>query len=449
VGTIEPSPFDAATAYVTVDAHRLDDTRPYIWKTTDYGRTWKSLAAKLPPDVYLHAVREDPKRRGLLYLGTERGVSFSRDDGATWQVLGLNLPTVAVHDLVVKEDDLVLATHGRSMWILDDLTPIREWSGQVAGEPVHLFTPRPAIRWEYHSLFHADGPGENPPHGAVLSYFLKKKMDGEITLEVVDPGGAVVRKLSSKKEPPDFPEDDPDSPGRPPEKAALSTEAGVQRAVWDLEYDGATVIKKAKTEGNPKAAPRAVPGTYSVRLTVEGKTVTAPLEVRSDPRLTVPLPEINEQVTFARKVQAQITRLATMVAQIRSVREQVALRSQALEGNARAADWTKAARDLVSKCDALEEKVHQPKAEVEYDILAKGARLYSRLSPLLDFVVDGSGAPTKGERDVFTDQVRELDGLEAEWKTLVSGDLAALGRKGHELNLDDIVVPETVAATTR
>jgi photosystem II stability/assembly factor-like uncharacterized protein len=448
VSVIEPSPFDAATAYVTVDAHRLDDTHPYIWKTTDYGRTWKSLAAKLPQDVYLHAVREDPKRRGLLYLGTERGVSFSQDDGATWQVLGLNLPTVAVHDLVVKDDDLVLGTHGRSMWILDDLTPIREWSKEIANAPVHLFPARPAVRWEYRSSFHADGPGENPPHGAVINYFLKKKIDGEITMEIVDPGGAVVRKLSSKKEPPDFEEDDPDAPGRPPEKAALSTDAGVQRAMWNLDYDSATVIKKAKTEGNPKAAPRAVPGTYTARLTVEGKTVTTPLEVRPDPRLTVPLPEIDEQVKFARKVQAQVTRLATLVAQIRSVREQVALRSEALEGSARAADWTKAAKDLVSKCDALEEKIHQPKAEVEYDILAKGAKLYSRLSPLLNFVVDGSGVPTKGERDVFNDQVRELDGLEAEWKALVSGDLAALGQKGRDLNLGDIVVPEA-AATAR
>src|SRR6266436_6282788 len=210
-------------------------------------------------------------------------------------------------------------------------------------------------------------------------------------MEIVDAGCAVVRKLSSKKEPPDFEEDDPDAPGRPPEKAALSTDAGVQRAVWNLDYDSATVIKKAKTEGDPKAAPRAVPGTYTVRLTVEGKTVTAPLAVRPDPRLAVPLPEIDEQVTFARKVQAQVTRLAQLVAQLRSVREQVALRGEALEGSARAAD------------------------------------------------------PTKGERDVFTDQVRELDGLEAEWKALVAGDLAALGRKGRELNLGDIVVPEATA----
>jgi photosystem II stability/assembly factor-like uncharacterized protein len=446
VSCIEPSPFDAATAYLTVDAHRLDDTRPYLWKTTDYGRTWKNLAANLPKDVYLHAVREDPKRRGLLYLGTERGVSFSRDDGATWQVLGLNLPTVAVHDLVVKDDDLVLGTHGRSMWILDDLTPLREWSKEIGDTAAHLFPPRPAVRWEYGSSFHGEGQGENPPRGALINYSLKKKVDGEITMEIFDSAGVLVRKLSSKKEPPEYEKDDPDAPYRHEEKTVLSTEAGVQRVSWNLEYESAVVIKKAKTEGNPKDAPRVAPGTYTVKLIVEGKTITAPLEVRPDPRLAVPLSEIGDQVAFAQKVQAQITRLATLVAQIRSVREQVALRSEALGGNARAADWTSAAKDLVAKCDALEEKLHQPKAEVDYDILAKGAKLYARLSPLLGFVVDGSGAPTKGMRDVFNDQVRELDGLEAEWKTLVSSDLAALGRKGRELNLGDIVVPESVAA---
>jgi len=445
ISLIEPSPHDAATAYLTVDAHRLDDTRPYLWKTTDYGRTWKSLAAKLPQDIYLHAVREDPKRRGLLYLGTERGVEFSRDDGATWQILGLNLPTVAVHDLVVKDDDLVLGTHGRSMWILDDLTPIREWSKEIADKPAHIFPPRPAVRWEYRSSFHEDGAGENPPRGAVITYSLKKKTNGEITMEIVDPAGAVVRTLTSKKEEPEVQDDDPDAPGRPTEKAVLTTEAGVQRVAWDLNYEKATKIKKAKTEGDPEAAPRVLPGTYTVRLTVEGKAVTAPLEVRPDPRLSVPLSDIDEQVAFARKVQAQVTRLATLVAQIRSVRDQVKLRSDALSGNARATDWTKAAQDLVARCDALEEKLHQPKAQVDYDILAKGARLYARLSPLLDYVVDGSGAPTKGMREVFNDQVRELDGLETEWKALLSGDLAALGRKGRELNLQEVVVPEATA----
>jgi hypothetical protein len=418
--------------------------RPYIWKTSDYGKSWKSLAAGLPKDVYLHAVREDPKRRGQLYLGTERGVSFSRDDGATWAVLGLNLPTVAVHDLVVKDNDLVVGTHGRSMWILDDLTPLRDWSKEIAERPAHLFPPQPSTRWEYRSSFDGEDVGENPPYGAVLSYSMKKKAEGDLKLEILDAGGAVVRTFSSKKEEPEYEKDDPDG-GRDDEKPVLSTEAGVHRIAWDLEYGPATTIKKAKTEGNPEAAPRAVPDVYTARLTVGDKTMTAAIEILPDPRLKIPAGEIAEQVKFARQVQEQVTRLAGLVARIRSVRDQLKVKSEALDGSAPASDWTKAAADLITRCDTLEGKLHQPKAQVEYDILAKGARLYSRLSPLLNFAADGTGAPTKGMREVFADQVRELDALEGEWNAIVSGDLAALGRKAREANLEPVVVPVAAA----
>ena len=448
VSLIEPSPFDAGAAYVVVDAHRLDDARPYLWKTVDFGRTWKSLAGGLPRDVYLHAVREDPQRRGLLYLGTERGMSFSADDGATWRVLGLNLPTVAVHDLLVKSNDLVLGTHGRSMWILDDLTPIRQWSKEVAGEPAHIFPAQPAIRWEYRGSFHGDGAGENPPEGAVINYYLKKKVDGDVKLEILDAGGAVVRTLTNKKETPEEEEDAPDAPYKEHKKPVLSVEAGVQRIAWDLSYESAAKIKKAKNEGNAEAAPRANPGPYTARLTVEGTSYTTPLEVRADPRLPLPAGDLEEQLKFTRQVQAQVTRLSGIVAQIRSVRDQIRLKTEALNGNARAADWTKAAQDLAGKCDALEEKFHNPKAQVEYDVLAKGARLYSRMSPLLSFATDGTGAPTQGMREVFAGQVKELDALETEWQALVGGDLAALGRKARELNLDGVVVPQA-AATAR
>src|SRR5262249_43606885 len=145
VRCIEPSPFDAGTAYVVADAHRLNDFKPYLWKTTDFGKTWTSLAAKLDADIYLHVVREDPAKKGMLCAGTERGIAYSPDDGANWHKLKLNLPTVAVHDLVVKGNDLVAGTLGRSIWILDDLTPLREVSPALMEKPVHLFAIPPAI----------------------------------------------------------------------------------------------------------------------------------------------------------------------------------------------------------------------------------------------------------------------------------------------------------------
>jgi photosystem II stability/assembly factor-like uncharacterized protein len=444
VSAIEASAHDAATAYLVVDAHRLDDLHPYLWKTSDYGRSWKSLASKLPQDVCLHAVREDPRRRGLLYLGTERGVMLSRDDGATWQTLGLNLPTVAVHDLVVKDDDLVLGTHGRSIWILDDLTPIRDWSRAIAAEPVHLFPVRPAIRWEARASLQEEGAGENPPEGALINYALKAKPEGDIKMEILDAAGTVVRTLTSVKEEPEYPPDDPDAPETPHEKTVLTTDPGVQRVAWDLAWEGGHKIRGGKGEGNPEAAPRAVPGTYTVRLTVGGTTVTTPVEVRPDPRLQVPAADIAAQVAFSLQVRDAADRLAEMVAQIRSVRDQIRLKTEALQGQEKAAAWVKAAADVTAKLDALEGKLHLPSAQVEYDILAKGARLYSRLGPLLAYATDGTGAPTQGMREVFADQLRELEGYEADWKGLVDGALAALGQQARDLGLGEFVVPQAV-----
>jgi photosystem II stability/assembly factor-like uncharacterized protein len=446
VSLIEPSPHDAGTAYVVVDAHRLDDMRPYLYKTTDYGRSWKSLVSGLPKDVYLHAVREDPKRKGLLFLGTERGVSYSLDDGGSWKVLGLNLPTVAVHDLVVKGDDLVVGTHGRSIWILDDLTAIRAWTPEVAARAAHLFPAQPATRWEYRSPLYGDSAGENRPRGAILQYALKAKVEGEIKMEILDARGAVVRTITSTKEEPELPEDDPDGPWRARKESLLSTEPGVQRVVWDLRWQKGPKIKKAKVEGNPEAAPRVRPGTYTVRLTAAGQTLTTPLEVLPDPRLSVPAADLTAQVDFGRQVQEAVGRLTTLVEQVRSVRRQLAVRSEALQGTATASEWLKGAQDLITRCDALEDRLHNSKAQVDYDILAKGARLYSRLVPLLGFSIGGAGAPTQGMKDVFADQVRELEAGEAEWRSLVGERLAALERQGRELSLGGVVVPGAAAA---
>ncbi len=453
VSLIEPSPFDAATAYLVVDAHRLDDMRPYLWKTSDYGRSWKRLTAGLPQDVYLHAVREDPKRRGLLYLGTERGVMLSPDDGATWQPLRLGLPTVAVHDLVVKDNDLVLATMGRSLWIFDDLTPIREMSPRVRDEDVHLFTPEPAVRWRVTNEWHGEGGGElgaaqNPPLGALVYYYLKRKPKDEIRLEILDAQGAVVRTLTGTAEPAEYPPDDPDEPKKPP-KPALATDPGVQRAVWDLAYEGARKIKGAKIdEGSADKGPLVVPGTYTARLVVDDKTYTVPIVVRPDPRVTVPQQDLAAEVRFALDVRDQITRLTGIVEDLRSVRRQLGVRSEVWKTVAKAGGLVAGAQALTVKLDTLEARLQNPRAEVTYDILAQrgGAQLYSRLIPLFSWVVEADGAPTQGMRDVFQGQKQELDSLAREFHGLMANDLAALNRSARELNLADVAPPEAVPA---
>ncbi len=438
VSMIEPSPHDAATAYVAVDAHRLDDARPYLYRTKDFGRTWSRLDAALAKDDYLHAVREDPARRGLLYVGTEHGVMFSTDDGASWKPLKLNLPTVAVHDLVVTGNDLVVGTHGRSVWILDDLQPIREMSDQVAATSVHLFPPADAVRWRLGggTWAYKHGRFQNPPNGASIYYFLKDKPKGELKIEILS-GDKVVRTLSSVPREPDNSSDDDDPEDL--KKAALSIDEGVHRAAWDLKWDGARKIKNAKIDtGDPATGPRAIPGTYQVRLTVDGTTKTAPLKVVADPRGNAAQSDLETQLSFALRVRDDISKVTDLVNRIRSVREQLQARAKSLEPRkleGSVADLLKYSEEMIKKGDTLEGKLHNPSAEVVYDILAMrgGTRLYSRFAPLQMWAIEAEGVPTGGMKQVLEEQEKELNTLSREADQFLRQDVAQLNELAAKL----------------
>ncbi len=475
IACIEASPSEAETAYVVAHNYRNDDDKPYLFRTTDGGKTWENLAAKLPQDVFLRAVREDPEHRNLLFAGTERGVIFSADGGKEWRELKLNLPAVAVTDLVIKEGDLVLATNGRSLWILDDLTPVRRWSAAVEKKDVYLFPPRPAIRWHMAGTLEGrDRPGTmpNPPGGAILHYFLKSKPKGDVTLEVFE-GGTLVRKLTSKKEEVKEDLDDVEEGEKPEPPPPLPTEPGLHRVVWDLRYEGAKIIKGAKVDaGEPKIGPLVNPGRYTMKLKAGGHTEEAALEVTLDPREKAPPPDpftssavpagapngvltpkkagpwiqpgdLDEQLKLALKLRDDISRLTRTVEQLRAVRRQLAARDELLKDDPKGASLLKADKELLPKLDALEEKLHNPKAKVTYDILAQkgGAKLYSQLTYLFDALKDGDGAPTRGVREVFAEQAKLLDDYEAEWKKLIAGELAKLNDQAKKLDLPVVVVP--------
>ncbi|HEY0557132.1 MAG TPA: hypothetical protein VGG20_22955, partial [Thermoanaerobaculia bacterium] len=445
VAMIEPSHFDARTAYLVVDAHRLDDDRPYLWRTTDLGRTWKRLDGGLPRDVYLHSVKEDPTRRGLLYLGTERGVVFSRDDGATWRSLRLNLPTVAVHDLVVKDDKLVLATHGRSMWIFDDLGAVRDpLPSSATANGLYVFPVPNAVRWTFHNSYKGGWTIPNSPGGARVYYWLKDEPKGEVTLEVLDAAGKVVTTLSSKAKEPtgssEYVKEEKDQL----DELALPKKAGIQRGNWNLAWEGAEMISNAKLDsGYPGNGPAAVPGTYTLRLTVDGKTATAPFTLQRDPRETVSDADLAEQLRFTLGIRDTITRLTHDVLRLRAVRRQLAERNELLAKDDKAKPLIEPARALIDKLDALEARLHNPKAEITYDVLAQrgGTQLYSRLAPLMDWSTNGNGAPTDGMRQVFTAQVQELAADEAELSVLLDKDLAALNQTAAQLGVPGVYVP--------
>ena len=254
VSLIDPSPHDANTAYVAVDRHKLDDFKPYIFKTTDLGKSWSAIITGIPDGAYVHAVREDPKKRGLLYAGTELGVFVSFDDGAHWQPLQLNLPVSPIHDLVVKDDDLVVATHGRSFWVLDDMTPLRQLSAQSAQGDMILYQPQTAVRLHYPEEFDKRQPvGDNPPPGAIIDYYFKTAPKDEVSLDILDASGKVVRHLSSKEKKEG--EQPPEWPDRVERPKTIPANEGMNRFAWDLRYDDPIQIPGAFYSGvGPRGA---------------------------------------------------------------------------------------------------------------------------------------------------------------------------------------------------
>jgi photosystem II stability/assembly factor-like uncharacterized protein len=285
---MDASHFDADEAYAAVDRHRLEDNEPYIYRTRDGGKTWRKITNGLPFGVYMQTVKEDTQRRGLLFAGTELGVFVSFDDGEHWQSLQLNLPHVSMRDLVIHEDDLIVGTHGRGFWVLDNITPLRQMSDEILNADAHLFRPADAINMTQGSENGTPQPRDeplalNPPFGATIDYYLKSAVSGPVTLEILDPSGDSIRRYSSEDRTPPVNPDTLSIPSfwiRTPEP--LSAAQGMHRWVWDLRP---TPPRERAGGGRGNASPLSLPGLYTVKLTVAGKSYTQPLRVKMDPRI--------------------------------------------------------------------------------------------------------------------------------------------------------------------
>jgi hypothetical protein len=435
---LEPSHFTEGAAYLVAEKHRLDDMKPYLWVTRDYGASWKRIDSGLDEGVYLHTVREDPKKEGLLYVGTEKGVVFSEDSGASFSPLKLNLPTVAVHEIRVKDGDLVLATHGRSIWILDDLTPIREMSAEIEASETHLFSVRPAKRFRYHGGARDIYGGENPPVGAAIHYYLKEEPKEAISLRILLPDGTEVRSYGSEEVEPEDPEDAPDAYSRKP--PAIPKKKGVNRFVWDFRYEGAARIPRAEIDmGDPSVGPMAIPGNYVVELRVGKEVLTRPFTVEPDPRVSISSSDLEEQLRFSLSVRDAIARLSETVLSIRDVREQL----ESARKRIGYGELSDSAAAILDKMRALEERLHNPRAKVAYDILATpgGSKLYSKLGPLVDYVNQGDGRPTQGLKEVFAELSSGLESVRSEWDQTVRGDIAAWNERAKALDVPHVVPP--------
>jgi len=443
VDLIDASPHSAGVAYAAVDCHLLDDFRPHIYRTENFGKTWIKIDKGLPDQAYVHAVREDPKRRGLLFSGTEMGVFVSFDDGANWQSLQSNLPVVPVHDLIVKNDDIVVATHGRAFWILDDIAPLRQTNAQLTSEGAFLYQPTEAFRLQQPTEDVDKGAatraGSNPPNGAIIDYFLKSAAAEKITLEILDAKGRVVRKFTSAL--PGAANSDK-HPASAEEVPNLPAVAGMNRFVWNLKLDPPTGVQGAVyMEGSKLHGTTVVPGTYTVRLSAQKKVLTAPLSVKIDPAITASGADLQRQFDLAVEIQGRISQAHETVRQIRYLHGELQSLAERISGADESETILSAAKNLDQKMGAVEDSLFQIHKSAEKDSFNYGGRLNDMFIALHDYVEQADAAPTESMQEVFRELDHELQQQLTLWEAIRKTDIPAFNELVHEKNVPSLGAP--------
>ncbi len=480
VSLVEASPHDEKTAYLAVERHMLDDFKPYLFRTDDMGRTWTKITTGIPDDDFCRAIREDPVRTGLLYAGTETGVYVSYDDGGRWQPLRANLPRVPVHDLVVKDTDLVLGTHGRSFWVLDDMTALREWSAPKSGERARLFAPRPTYRIRSKGGFPGKpvlgknyrftdatmltyklsekkgAPGEkvetfldagkNPPDGVLVSYWLRERPEGEVTMSFHDARGKLIRSFSSKKtaatEPPPpgaaLPEEEEDK-----KEPRVAKEPGLNRFVWNMRHpDASKVADDPSMEEFERAlaGPVVPPGRYQVRLKAGDKTLTEGFELRMDPRVDVRDEDLRQQFELLLAIRDKLTETHDAISTIRSLRKQIEAWEVRTGKDRSLRAVTRSASSVRKALVAVEEELVQTKARSRQDTLNFPIKLNAKLGGLGAAVASADARPTASQRAVFQELVRRIDVQLVKLRALTSKDVPQLARTIRSAGVPPIVM---------
>lgn len=457
VTQISASHFDDGTAYASVSRLRVDDLRPYVYRTHDGGKTWQSIAAGLP-DSPVNAVREDPVRKGMLFAGTENGVWVSFDDGDHWQSLQLNLPSTSMRDLMVYRGDLIVATHGRGFWILDDLSPLRQFTPAIAAAKAFLFNPANAIR--VRRSLNTDTPlpvdepaGENPPAGAIIDYSLGQTTTGPVRLEILDSSGKVVRRYVST-----------DAPWITPEELAQQTippywvelpkalpgGPGMHRWVWDLHYEAPASTRhqypiSAVPHRTPRLplGPRALPGTYTVRLSANGESLTAPLTVTLDPRVTTPAAGIAQMFELEVRLSSMLNRSSAALLQAKSMTDQLD-RIGNSRGVKRSVDAFRAR--LATIISGPKDQAVRASAKAGTKPLSKAVtltRVQGTVASLYEMIDHADATPTRAQVDAVTSTAAEFDEVMKEWDALESRDLPRLN---HDLERRKLGLVRAVAA---
>ena len=457
ISMIEPSPHDGATAYMAATRYKLDDFRPFLYKTNDYGATWQLISNGIPHDDFTRVVREDPQRRGLLYAGTETAVYVSFNDGANWQSLQNNLPVCPIYDLVVKENDLVAATHGRSFWILDDVTQLHQMSQELAGQAVALLTPRDTYRLPntlfgrafdssladnkqymitlgvaatYYVRQNETGEreytfldaGQSPPQGVLIHYYFKEKPEDEVTLTLLDGAGTEIGSFSSVK-----PEDEEDV-------QTVPVAAGMNRFVWDTQYPDATKLKGDELVGI--TGPMAAPGRYRVRLAVGDWSQTADFRIMADPRIKATQADLEAKFKLMLQIRDKQSQTHEAINQLRDVREQVEHWLARVDDEAVVAKG----EGLKAGLTAVEEVLVQTKVKSRAQSLQHPARLANKLADVPSVMASSDSAPTQQTYDVFAHLSAQIDEHLDNLQEILATDVPAFNALVQQAGVTAVVI---------
>jgi photosystem II stability/assembly factor-like uncharacterized protein len=482
-------------AFIAVDRHFSGDFTPYLYRTTDYGASWQSISGNLPADVYAHVVRQDLSNPNLLYAGLENGLYVSWDAGQQWYLFGLGLPNAAVYDIQLnaRDNDLIVGTHGRSIWILDDLTPFQQFTPQIAGETAHLFPPEPAVRFQRYSPVEELGDsafyGQNPPYGAVLSYSVAPGAQGSGELVITNSKGQVVRTLKgthplmpgqappgesdlppaamqSAQAPAQQPEQHEAKPGQPTvstqaqqqpptEKAAaqgaapkmvpwVSTEPGLQRIVWDLHADGPVRWNDGKSFlKGPRFGPLVPPGTYTAALTIGGQTMKQTIDVVNDPASTGTLAEMQQRYDATESAMHELSQLDVALNRLDTIHGQLEALRAAVKGTPDEKAAGEAIDTLEKQCKALEAKITANPGAAEA-ILGIPAQIHEKMLMMMFELEGEDDAPSAA---MLAQQQR----LQPDYETAIrafndflSTDVAAFNRKMSEEKLTGVLAGEAL-----
>ena len=455
INSIEASPHDPATAYVAATMYKWDDNKPYLYKTSDYGKTWKKITNGIPDTAFTRVIREDPNKRGLLYAGTETGMYVSFDNGEHWQSMQLNLPIVPITDLAIqkREKELVVATQGRSFWILDDLPVLHQMmdaGGFNAVGETKLFQPKESYRMPGGGGFPLPPTatvGRNPANGVVVYYSLKAKPTSDVNLEFLDPAGKSIRKFTARVGRPAEGAAQPPAPpageggfgggGAPP---PLPIEVGLNRFVWDTRYPDAVRFPGMILWAGETRGPKLPPGTYQVKLTTEGKTYTQNFEIKADPRLTTAPADYAKQLELGLKIRDKLSETHNAIIQIRDVRKQVEDLLKRVAGQPNFKVLNDAGTALNKNLTAIEETLYQTKNQSSQDPLNFPIRLNNKLAALGGVVGSAESAPTAQSYAVYDEVVGQIDAQLQKLAQLMKTDVPAFNQLVRDQNIPAVVV---------